>query len=620
MKQFRRCQRILILSLLSFSVIAPIIFVSHKLKVLTSIGRKESIEDLSSIKYRSNILRLNAVEQESVEGLEEPKQVVYKDKDFLPAFSSSSKKNISSEDSGDADDIRANHERREHQRFQQEKISSVAGEEEKFNQTMVPHVLNIQSQPQRKADEKIEQTKREQSSKKAARHDHNVRSQSHKVSNEKIKEMEDQVVRAKAYLNFAPPGRKSHLVKELKLRIKEMERTIGEATKDSVLSSSALQKMRHMESSLSKASRVFPDCSAMAAKLRAMTYTAEEQVRSQRNQVDYLVNVAARTTPKGLHCLSMQLTAKFFSLQPEERKFPDEKNVNDPKLYHYAVFSDNVLACAVVVNSTVSTSMEPEKIVFHVVTNSLNLPAISMWFLLNPPGKATIQIQSIESFKWLSKYNTLMKQTSSDPRYTSELNHLRFHLPDVFPALNKIVLFDHDVVVQRELTGLWKTNMKGKVIGVIENCQEGEVSFHKIDMLINFSDPFIAKKFDASACAWAFGMNLFDLQEWRRQNLTAIYHKYLQMVSKRPLWMAGSLPLGWITFYKKTVALDRRWHVVGLGYDSSVEQGNIQRAAVVHYDGVRKPWSDIAVGRYSGYWSKFLKYDHPYLQQCNIHE
>ncbi|KAJ7977303.1 Hexosyltransferase [Quillaja saponaria] len=594
MKKFRRCQRILILSLLSVSVIAPIIFVSHKLKVLTAIGRKDSIEDLSSIKYRTDILRLNAVGKENVEELEEPTHLVFEDKDFLSAVNLIFKKNNSSEESIAAEDISnvfernvsgTNHERREYQKFQHEEISSVAGEEEKFNQTMVPHA-HIKSQPHRMSNENIEETKREESSKSAARNGQNVHSQSRK---------------------------------ELKLRIKEMERAIGEFTKDSDLSRSALQKMRYMESSLSKASRVFPDCSAMAAMLRAMTSTAEEQVRSRRNEVDYLVHLAARTTPKGLHCLSMRLTAQFFALQPEERKFPAVKNANDPEFYHYAVLSDNVLACAVVVNSTVSTSTEPEKIVFHVVTNSLNLPAISMWFLLNPPGKATIQIQSIDSFKWLSKDNNWMKGHSSDPRFTSELNHLRFHLPDVFPALNKIVLFDHDVVVQRDLTRLWKTNMKGKVIGVVESCREHEASFHRIDMLINFSDPFVAKKFDGSACAWAFGMNLFDLKEWRRQNLTAIYLKYLQMGSKRPLWTAGSLPLGWVTFYKKTVALDRQWHVFGLGYDSGVEQGDIEKAAVIHYDGVRKPWLDIAVGRYKGYWSKFVKYDHPHLQQCNLH-
>ena len=84
--------------------------------------------------------------------------------------------------------------------------------------------------------------------------------------------------------------------------------------------------------------------------------------------------------------------------------------------------------------------------------------------------------------------------------------------------------------------------------------------------------------------------------------------------------MAGSLPLGWVTFYNQTVALDRPWHVLGLGYDSEMVRGDIERAAVIHYDGIMKPWLDIAISKYKHYWSKFVNYDHPYLQQCNIHE
>ncbi|XP_022758339.1 probable galacturonosyltransferase 6 isoform X2 [Durio zibethinus] len=525
MKKHRRWQRILILSLLSFSVFAPIVLVSPRLKTLTFIGRNDFMDDLASINYMSEDLRLNAIEQE-------------------------------------------------------------------------------------------------QSNQGTGRHDPRLRSQSRRVTDAKVKQMRDQLIRAKAYLSFAPPGSNSHLVKELRTRIKEVERAVGEASKDSDLSRSASQRMRSMEVSLAKANYVFPDCSAMAAKLRAMAYNIEEQVHAQKNQESYLIQLAGRTTPKSLHCLSMRLTAEYFFLQPEERQLPHQKNLNDPDLYHYAVFSDNVLACAVVVKSTISSAKEPEKIVFHVVTDSLNLPAISMWFLLNPPGKATIHIQSIESFDWLStKYNsTLKEQKSYDPRYTSALNHLRFYLPDVFPALNKIVLFDHDVVVQRDLTGIWSVDMKGKVNAAVETCLESEASFHAMHMFMNFSDPFLAKRFNANFCTWAFGMNLFDLQEWRRKNLTTLYRNYLQLGLKRSFWKAGSLPLGWITFYNQTVALEKRWHALGLGHNSGLGQGDIENAAVIHYDGVMKPWLEIGIAKYKSYWSKHVQYDHPYLQRCNIHE
>ncbi|XP_004493743.1 probable galacturonosyltransferase 6 isoform X2 [Cicer arietinum] len=624
MKQSHRWQRSLILCLLSLSVVAPIVFVSRRLQVLTRDGRKEFLDELSSVKYRTDPLKLNAIEQEDREELEGPKQVVYKENDFGSKFSDSSENFDDSEDSrieGSRNNLleknvsEIDHDETQDQEAQPKELCST-GRDQKFNVTVM-HNENIKTHSQRNTDE-ITKVTEKQSSSTLNQHHQISRHQSRRATNHTVMEIKDQIIRARAYLGFAPPSSTSHLVKELKLRIREMEHAVGEATKDSDLSRSALQRMRHMEASLSKANRAFPDCIAMAAKLRAMHQNTEEQVRSQEHEVTYLVHLAARTTPKGLHCLSMQLTSDYFALRPEDRKLPNENKIHDTELHHYAVFSDNVLACAVVVNSTVSNAKEQEKLVFHIVSNSLNFPAISMWFLLNPPGKAAIHIQNIDNFEWLSKYNTLKEQNSSDPRYTSELNYLRFYLPDIFPTLNKILLLDHDVVVQQDLSTLWNIDMNGKVIAGVGTCQEGETSFRKMDMFINFSDPFIAKRFDVNACTWAFGMNLFDLQQWKRHNLTGVYHKYLQRGSNMPLLNSGSLPLGWLTFYNKIMYLDRRWHILGLGYDSGIDSNKIEQAAVIHYDGIRKPWLDIGMGRYKSYWSKFIKFDHSLLRRCNL--
>ncbi|KAM2618934.1 hypothetical protein TB1_035157 [Malus domestica] len=571
MKLFRRCQRILILALLCVSVFTPVVFVSQRLKNLTPNWRNESIEDLSNIKYRTDSVKLS-VEQESSEGLKEPRKVLYEDTYLLSAVNYTLKKDHVDKESGNVGDATDMLERTTNgtkyesnkgdKQLQQRQVSSMSRGKKQLNK----QDQNVHSQSRKVIDERIRR-KKDVRPNRAVQHDQNAHSNLQKVT-KKINEMKDQVIRAKAYLSSEPPSSKSSLVKELKLQIKEVERAIGGATKDSDLSKS----------------------------------------------------LASSTTPKGLHCLSMQLTAEYFALAPKDRQFPNQQKLHDSKLYHYAVFSDNVLGCTVVVNSTVSTALKPEKIVFHVVTDALNFPAISMWFLLNPPGKATIQVQSIDSFEWLStKYNTSLRQNSSDPRYSSELNHLRFYLPDIFPALNKIVLFDHDVVVQKDLSKLWSVDMKGKVNGAVETCRESETSFLRMDTFINFSDPFVAKRFDANACTWAFGMNLFDLQEWRRKDLTTLYDKYLKSGYKRPLWVAGSLPLGWITFYNQTVALDRRWHILGLGYNSGVVRADIDRAAVIHYDGIMKPWLDIAIARYKDYWRKYVNYDDSYLQRCNIH-
>ncbi|XP_052169908.1 probable galacturonosyltransferase 6 isoform X2 [Diospyros lotus] len=592
MKQIRRCTRIFILCFLSVSVFVPIFLLTNVLKNFDSRASEGFIGDLSSIKYRTDTIKLHAIEKEGGESLKEPPEVVYKDSDFSSVVDrGSSDGTITSVQSKNAKSSMGTSQgmKQDSQSTQWEQRSLTFGQEELSKQMTLQYNQKLQSQSRRLLDVKL-------------------------------KEAKDQLIRAKVYVRFALMASNSHLVKELKLRIKELERAVGDSRKDSDLSNSASKRMKAMEATLSKASRVYSDCPAMAKKLRAMTYSAEEQVRAQRRESKFLVQLTGRTTPKGHHCLSMRLTAEFFALQPEERQFPNQQRLHDPELYHFAVFSDHVLACGVVVSSTVSTSREPEKIVFHVVTDSLNLPAMSLWFLLNPPGNATIQIQSIDNFKWLTTMYgaALQKENSHDPRYTSALNHLRFYLPDIFPMLNKIVLLDHDVVVQRDLTELWSINMNGKVNGAVETCQVGEPSFRRMDMFVNFSDPMVARTFDREACTWAFGMNVFDLQEWRRKNLTKVYHKYLQLGYKRPLWMAGSLPLGWVTFYNHTVGLDRTWHVLGLGYEPGAKETDIEQAAVIHFDGVLKPWLDIGLEKYKDYWRRHVNYDHSYLQQCNI--
>lgn len=141
---------------------------------------------------------------------------------------------------------------------------------------------------------------------------------------------------------------------------------INMVTSGMIVYFSALRRVKPMEAVLYKASRVFNNCPAIATKLRAMNYNTEEQVQAQKNQAAYLMRLAARTTPKGLHCLSMRLTSEYFALDPEKGQMPNQQNYNDPNLDHYVVFSDNVLASAVVVNSTISSS----KVNFHISSAS----------------------------------------------------------------------------------------------------------------------------------------------------------------------------------------------------------------------------------------------------------
>lgn len=85
------------------------------------------------------------------------------------------------------------------------------------------------------ADANVE-VKDKKSMPRATKNHQSSRPQPRRVLNQKVLEIKDQIIRARAYLGFASPGSSSRLMKELKLRIKEMERALGTATKDSELS------------------------------------------------------------------------------------------------------------------------------------------------------------------------------------------------------------------------------------------------------------------------------------------------------------------------------------------------------------------------------------------------
>ena len=201
-----------------------------------------------------------------------------------------------------------------------------------------------------------------------------------------------------------------------------------------------------------------------------------------------------------------------------------------------------------------------------------------MWFLLNPPGKATVNVQNVDEFKWLnSSYCPVLRQLESaamkeyyfkaahpttlasgasnlkyrNPKYLSMLNHLRFYLPQVYPQLDKILFLDDDIVVQKDLTGLWSVNLNGKVNGAVETCGE---SFHRFDKYLNFTNPHIARNFDPNACGWAYGMNIFDLKEWKKKDITGIYHKWQNMVSSlNPFLLCSGLLFCVDEIFKQTI-------------------------------------------------------------------
>ncbi|KAL4652671.1 hypothetical protein ACB092_01G248500 [Castanea dentata] len=378
-------------------------------------------------------------------------------------------------------------------------------------------------------------------------------------------------------------------------------------------------------------------------KLQDTIFAVNELLIKARKNGAFASYIAAKSIPKSLHCLAMRLVEERVS-HPENYTDDEEPKpeFEDPSLYHYAIFSDNVIAVSVVVRSVVKNAQEPWKHVFHVVTDRMNLEAMKVWFKMRPvEGGAHLEMKAVEDFTFLNtSYVPVLRQLESaklqsfyyenqaengtkeahnkkvkSSKYLSMLDHLRFYLPEMYPKLHKILFLDDDVVVQKDLTQLWKIDLDGKVNGAVETCFG---SFHRYAQYLNFSHPRIMEKFNPKACAWAYGMNIFDLDSWRHEKCTEQYHHWQNLNADDTLWRSGTLPPGLITFYSTTKSLDKSWHVLGLGYNPSISMDEINNAAVIHYNGNMKPWLDIALNQYKNLWTKYVDNDMEFVQMCNF--
>ncbi|KAK2983912.1 hypothetical protein RJ640_000931 [Escallonia rubra] len=456
------------------------------------------------------------------------------------------------------------------------------------------------------------------------------------------RQLAEQMTLAKAYVIIAKEHNNLHLAWELSSKIRKCQFLLSKAamTEEPITLNEAEPIIKGMSSLIYKAQDAHYDIATTIMTMKSHIQALEERANAATVQSTFFGQLAAEALPKNLHCVTLKLMADWIKETPLQELADDNKNsprLVDNNLYHFCIFSDNLLAVSVVINSTVSNADHPKQLVFHIVTNGVNYGAMQAWFLSNDFKGSMVEVQNVEDLTWLNaSYSPVVKQLAEEdswayyfkgsadinvepkfrnPKYISLLNHLRFYIPEIYPQLEKVVFLDDDVVVQKDLTTLFSLDLHGNANGAVETCLE---AFHRYYKYLNFSNSIISSKIDPQACGWAFGMNIFDLVAWRKANVTGRYHYWQEQNADRTLWKLGTLPPGLLAFYGLTEPLDRRWHVLGLGYDLNIDNRLIESAAVVHFNGNLKPWLKFGIGRYRPLWERYVNQTHSYLQDCVI--
>ncbi|KAG4185178.1 hypothetical protein ERO13_A09G213674v2 [Gossypium hirsutum] len=440
-----------------------------------------------------------------------------------------------------------------------------------------------------------------------------------------VKKLKDQLFVARAYYpSVAKIPAQNALTRDLRQNIQELERILSESTTDADLPPEIQKKSERMEATIAKSKSVTTDCHNVDKKLRQIFDLTEDEANFHMKQSAFLYQLAVQTMPKSQHCLSMRLTVEYFRDDSFDQELPVK--YSDPTLQHYVIFSTNVIASTVVINSTVMHARDSMNQVFHVLTNGQNYYAMKHWFLGNTFKDAIVEVLNIDPFipdfydkttpshlnlptEFRVSFHGINNASAMHSRtqYISIFSHSHYLLPEIFKNLEKVVVLDDDVVVQQDLSTLWSLNMGQKVMGAIQICSVrlgqvrsylGESNFHK------------------NSCTWMSGLNVIDLARWRKLGISETYWKLVkEQVSKKE----GSAALAsLLTFQDLIYALDNDWVLSGLGHDYELSTQSIKKAAVLHYNGNMKPWLELGIPKYKVYWRKFLNPENQFLNECNV--
>ena len=185
----------------------------------------------------------------------------------------------------------------------------------------------------------------------------------------------------------------------------------------------------------------------------------DHKVQMSRLQASIYRHLASIGIPKSTHCVTLNMAEEYLvnavarsSLPPPEYAY----RLSNVSYIHIAILTDNILAAAVAVSSTVTSSTDPEKFVFHIITDKKTYTAMHAWFALNPVFPATLEVKGLHQFDWPPHMSATVKETVEEihqslmarqnysgddqeyrrlealsPSSFSVLNYLRIHLPEV---------------------------------------------------------------------------------------------------------------------------------------------------------------------------------------------
>lgn len=191
----------------------------------------------------------------------------------------------------------------------------------------------------------------------------------------------------------------------------------------------------------------------------------ERKVQSARQRESIYWHLASHGVPKSVHCLCLKLAEEYAVNAMARSRLPPPESVSrlaDSSFHHLVLLTDNVLAASVVISSAVQSAANPEKLVFHIVTDKKTYTPMHAWFATNSIESAVVEVKGLHQYDWSQEVNVGVKEMleihrliwshyynnlkednfefdgqhkrkleALSPSCLSLMNHLRIYIPEV---------------------------------------------------------------------------------------------------------------------------------------------------------------------------------------------
>eukprot|EP00123_Amoebidium_parasiticum_P017803 comp23993_c0_seq2/m.42661 comp23993_c0_seq2/g.42661 ORF comp23993_c0_seq2/g.42661 comp23993_c0_seq2/m.42661 type:complete len:1173 (-) comp23993_c0_seq2:222-3740(-) len=272
---------------------------------------------------------------------------------------------------------------------------------------------------------------------------------------------------------------------------------------------------------------------------------------------------------------------------------------------------------AVVIKSALDHMKQPERLRVHVVTGRQDAPGLARnlgcyGFDVAPlDGSATdgYQVNVVpfdeDSVKGMYRVHT---STAVTGNLGSALNFARFYLASLLPAVSRAVYLDVDTVVQGDL-GLLCAEAYSQMdanpnmlLAVAQRLPNRPMSkqVHKV-----YYERYGKDFNERDMVQYNAGVFVVDLARWREQRLTEEAEFWMRETTRQKLWDYGSQPVMYMCCHGRTLTLDWRWNVDGLGWNT-LPANRIAEARILHWSGKSKPWDEDPPNKYRDLWIRHM--------------